>query len=412
MTSPMALAGLRVLDLSRVLAGPWCGQILGDLGADVVKVERPGKGDDTRSWGPPWATAADGSRGDATYYLSANRNKRSIAVDLHSSGGQAVVQRLIDWADVVIENYKSGDLARFGLDEETQLARRPSLLWCSITGFGHDSPNAARAGYDFMIQAESGHMSITGEAGGRPLRAGVAVADLTTGMYAATAVLAALRHRDATGGREAGEGQHIDMALFDVAVGWLANQGSSWLSGGVLPRGMGNQHPSIVPYQDFATATDPIALAVGNDHQFGIFARLAGKAEWAEDARFATSAARAANRAVLVPLVEAVMVTRPAAEWLAMLAKAGVPAGPINTIAQALDSAQAAHRGLVVEQPHATLGTVRTIAQPVAMTRTPPAYRLPPPRVGEHGAELLAELGYAEEEVAALLAEGAVARAA
>jgi formyl-CoA transferase len=401
--SVTALEGVKVLDLSRVLAGPYAAQMLGDLGADVIKVERPGRGDDTRSWGPPWSRNADGSRGDASYFFACNRNKRSLALDFHRDEGRAVLHRLFAWADLVVENYKPGDLERFGLDHLAVRAAHPGLIWCSITGFGHGSPDAHRAGYDFMIQAEAGLMDITGEPGGRPLRAGVAVADLTTGMMAVTAMLAALRHRERTG-----EGQHIDMALFDVTVGWLANQAAAWLMGGTEPVRMGNQHPSIVPYQDFPTATGPIALAVGNDHQFGIFARLAGRPDWAEDPRFATSAARAANRALLVPEVEAVLRTRPASEWLALLSEAQVPAGPIATVREALESGQSKARGLVVEQPHASLGTVRTVAQPLALTATPPSYRLPPPGVGEHGRAILSELGLAPSEIDSLVEAGVV----
>jgi len=394
-----ALAGLKVLDLSRVLAGPYAAQMLGDLGADVIKVERPGKGDDTRSWGPPWSTRADGSRGDASYYFAANRNKRSLALDFHRAEGIAIVRKLIGWADVVVENYKAGDLARFGIDFDQVRERHPGLVWCSITGFGHDSPEAHRAGYDFMIQAEAGLMDITGEPGGRPLRAGVAVADLTTGMMAVTAVLAALRHKDRTG-----EGQHIDMALFDTTLGWMANQATGWLMGGYEPRRMGNQHPSIVPYQDFATATRPIALAVGNDGQFAEFASLVGRPDWVEDPAYKTSAARAANRESLVPQVEAILKTQPAAHWLALLGEAQVPAGPIATIAQALDSAQSRARGMVVEQQHPVSGTIRTVAQPLALEKTPPGYRRPPPMAGEHSREILLELGLSAGEVEALMA--------
>ena len=404
--NPSALDGVRVLDLSRVLAGPYAAQMLGDLGADVIKVERPGRGDDTRHWGPPWVTRADGGQGDASYYYACNRNKRSLALDFQKPEGQAVLHRLFAWADIVIENYKGGDLARFGLDHATIRGRHPGLVWCSITGFGHSSPDANRAGYDFMIQAESGLMDITGEPGGRPLRAGVAVSDLTTGMMSVTAMLAALRHKERTG-----EGQHIDMALFDVTLGWLANQASSWLMGGVEPVRMGNQHPSIVPYQDFATATGPIALAVGNDHQFGIFARLVGRPDWATDARFATSGVRVANRAELVPMVEAVLATRPAAEWLALLAEAQVPAGPVATVREALESGQSKARGLVVEQTHPVTGAVRTVAQPLALTATPPAYRRPPPGVGEHSREILAGLGLAGAEIEQLVALGVVGAA-
>jgi formyl-CoA transferase len=408
---PGPLADLRVLDLSRVLAGPYAAQMLGDLGADVVKVERPDSGshpggDDTRTWGPPWAIAADGSRGDASYYFACNRNKRSLALDLHHPDGKAIVHDLIARADVVIENYKVGDLARHGLGHEAMLAAHPALVWCSITGFGHHSPEAARAGYDFMIQAESGLMDITGEPDGRPLRAGVAVSDLTTGMMAVSAILAALHER-----HRSGRGQHIDMALFDVTVGWLANQATGWLVGGVEPKRMGNSHPSIVPYQDFPTATRPIALAVGNDSQFRAFATLVGRPEWADDPAFATSAARAANRARLVPMVEAVLATRPAAEWLPALAAANVPAGPINSVREALESHQASARGLVVEQAHARLGAIRTVAQPLALARTPPDYRWPPPLAGEHSRDILAELGHGEAAIAALLAAGVVSEA-
>lgn len=407
--TPGALAGVKVLDLSRVLAGPYAAQMLGDLGADVIKVERPGKGDDTRSWGPPWATNADGSRGNASYFFACNRNKRSLALDFHKPEGRAVLERLFGWADVVVENYKPGDLDRFGLDHRSVRERFPGLVWCSITGFGHSSPDAHRAGYDFMIQAEGGLMDITGEPGGRPLRAGVAVADLTTGMMAVTAILAALHHKhDMSRANGAAKGQHIDMALFDVQLGWLANQGTSWLMGGVEPKRMGNEHPSIVPYQDFATATRPIALAVGNDHQFGIFARMVGREDWLTDPRFATSAARAANRTALVPEVQAILLTRPAEAWLAELSEAQVPAGPINTVAQALESPQATARGAVVEQVHPVMGTVRTIAQPLALTDTPPSYRRPPPMVGEHSREILGELGFGGDEIDALVAGGVV----
>jgi crotonobetainyl-CoA:carnitine CoA-transferase CaiB-like acyl-CoA transferase len=412
--TPGALDGVKVLDLSRVLAGPYAAQMLGDLGADVIKVERPGRpgfvgGDDTRSWGPPWTVNADGSRGDASYFFAANRNKRSLALDFHKPEGRAVLERLFGWADVVVENYKPGDLERFGLDHLSVRTRFPGLVWCSITGFGHSSPDAHRAGYDFMIQAEGGLMDITGEPGGRPLRAGVAVADLTTGMMAVTAILAALHHKHhsspAVGG---GNGQHIDMALFDVQLGWLANQGTSWLMGGVEPSRMGNQHPSIVPYQDFETATRPIALAVGNDHQFAIFARLVGRPDWVDDPLTATSAARAANRAMLVPQVQAILKTRPAEEWLALLSERQVPAGPINTVRQALESPQAVARGMVVEQDHPVRGQVRTIAQPLRLTATPPSYRRPPPLVGEHSREILAELGLGADAVEALVSGGIV----
>ena len=396
---PGALDGLKVLDLSRVLAGPYAAQMLGDLGADVIKVERPGNGDDTRLWGPPWSTNADGSRGDASYYSACNRNKRSLTLNLHSPQGIAIAKQLMAWADVVIENYKTGDLARHGLDYPAAKAENPRLIWCSITGFGHHSPNAARAGYDFMIQAESGLMDITGEADGRPLRAGVAVADLTTGMMAATGILAALNHRHSSG-----QGQHIDMALFDVTLGWLANQATSWLVGGAEPHRMGNQHPSIVPYQDFATATRPIALAVGNDGQFRAFAHVAGHPEWAEDPDFKTSAARARTRAKLIPQVESVLKSRSAEEWLEAFSAAGVPAGPIASVRDALESPQAKARNLIVEQTHPRRGQVKTVAQPLALGATPPVYALPPPDIGEHSREILRALGHDDAAIAVLIA--------
>ena len=387
------LAGLRVLDLSRVLAGPWAAQILGDLGADVTKVERPGRGDDTRSWGPPFSTLPDGGRGEGTYYLCANRNKRSLALDLHHPAAPALVKRLAARSDVVIENFKVGDLQRFGLGPETLAAELPGLVVCSITGFGQDGPNATRAGYDFMIQAAAGLMDITGEPDGRPLRAGVAIGDLTTGMYAAIGILAALRHRELTG-----VGQRIDMALFDVQLAWLANQAAGYLNAGFEPRRMGNSHPSIVPYQDFATATRRIALAVGNDGQFRAFAALVGHPEWSADPRFSTNAERVRHRDTLIALIEPELAAHPAGHWLDKLDAAGVPAAPVNTVAEAFADPQTAARGLVVALPHPVLGEVRTTALPIKLSATPADYRRAPPTVGQHSRELLAEAGLGAAE--------------
>ena len=399
------LAGLRVLDLSRVLAGPWAGQILADLGADVVKVERPGAGDDTRGWGPPFLDDGQGGAGDAAYFLAANRNKRSLALDIADPRGQQVVRRLAAQSDVVLENFKRGDLARYGLDYASLAAERPGLVYCSITGFGQDGPHADRPGYDFVIQGMAGLMSITGAAGGEPTKAGVAIADLTTGMYATIAILAALRHRDATG-----EGQHIDMALFDVQLGWMANQAMNFLVGGKVPGRLGNAHPNIVPYQDFPTATRRITVAVGNDRQFASFAAVLGAPQWADDERFASNRARVANRATLVDAIEAVLATRPAEQWLPALDAAGIPAGPVNDLAQAFADPQAASRGLVVELPHPTAGSVRTVAQPMKFSRTAPEYRSAPPLLGQHSRAVLRDAGLDDESIAALEAAGVFAQ--
>jgi len=401
------LTGLKVLDLSRVLAGPWASQILADLGADVVKVERPGVGDDTRGWGPPFLADADGAAGDAAYFLAANRNKRSLALDLAKPEGQAVARRLAARSDVVLENFKRGDLARYGLDYASLSAAKPDLVYCSITGFGQDGPHAERPGYDFMIQGMAGFMSLTGEAGGEPLRAGVAVADLTTGMYSAVAILAALRHRDATG-----RGQHIDMALFDVTFGWLANQAQNYLVGGKTPGRTGNTHPNLVPYQVFATATKPIIVAVGNDKQFASFVAALGRAEWAEDARFQLNRDRVGNRGLLVELIQAVLATRPAEHWLEAIEAAGVPVGPVNSLDQAFADPQVAARGLLVEVDHPIAGPIRTLAQPMRFSATPPDYRSAPPLLGQHSHEVLADAGFSAEEIAGLEAAGVVSQRA
>ena len=399
------LAGLKVLDLSRVLAGPWATQILADLGAEVVKVERPGAGDDTRGWGPPFVTDANGGAGDAAYFLAANRNKRSLALDLAKPEGQAVVRRLAAQADIVVENFKRGDLERYGLDYASLAAVRPDLIYCSVTGFGQQGPHADRPGYDFMIQGMAGFMSLTGEAGGEPLRAGVAVADLTTGMYSAIAILAALRHRDVTG-----EGQHIDMALFDVTFGWLANQAQNFLVSGKPPGRTGNTHPNLVPYQVFATATKPIIVAVGNDKQFASFAAVLGHAGWAADARFRLNRDRIAHRAELVELITAVLTQQPAEHWLTAIEAAGVPVGPVNDLAQAFADPQVAARGLLVEVEHPVAGPIRTLAQPMKFSRTAPEYRSAPPLLGQHSREILRDAGFAADEIAALETAGVLSQ--
>jgi crotonobetainyl-CoA:carnitine CoA-transferase CaiB-like acyl-CoA transferase len=397
------LQGLRVLDLSRVLAGPWATQILADLGAEVIKVERPGTGDDTRGWGPPFVAGADGTTGDAAYFLAANRGKRSLAIDIADPRGAAIVRAIAAAVDVVVENFKVGALARYGLDYAALAAVRPDLVYCSITGFGQDGPNADRPGYDFVIQAMSGLMSITGAAEGQPTKVGVAICDITTGLYATIAILAALRHRDATG-----EGQHIDMALFDTTLGWMANQAMNYLVSGKAPCAMGNAHPNIVPYQDFATATRRIAVAVGNNGQFRAFAAALGRPEWADDTRFATSAARVANRAALVAAIETVLTTAPARHWLAALDAAGVPAGPVNTLEQAFAEPQTAARGLVIEQRHPLAGSIRTMAQPMRFSRTPVDHGAPPPLLGADSRVVLRAAGVGDAEIEALVAAGVV----
>ncbi len=393
-----ALDGVKVLDLSRVLAGPWAGQVLGDLGADVVKVERPGQGDDTRAWGPPWVDdGGDGERVSA-YYLCANRNKRSIAIDIADAEGQALVRRLAARADVLIENFKVGGLKAYGLDYASLKAVNPGLVYCSITGFGQTGPYAARAGYDAMIQAMGGLMSITGrpdgEPGGGPQKVGVALTDVLTGLNAVIAILAALRHRDRTG-----EGQWIDLALLDVQVSSLANQASSYLVSGAVPRRMGNAHPSIAPYQDVPTADGYMLLAVGNDGQFARFCAVAGHPEWAADSRFATNPGRVAHRDVLIPMLCEVSRGRPTAEWIEALEAAGVPCGPINALDAVFDDAQVAARGMRVDLAAGDAATVPLVASPLRLSATPVTYRQAPPALGADRAAVLE--GWLGETVAA-----------
>tara|TARA_Y100001934_G_scaffold156998_1_gene187994 strand:- start:2677 stop:3855 length:1179 start_codon:yes stop_codon:yes gene_type:complete len=386
-----ALSGLRVLDLSRVLAGPWAGQMLADLGADVVKVERPGAGDDTRAWGPPYLRDGDGrDTSEAAYFLSANRNKRSITIDFTQPAGQQQVRELVQRADVLVENFKVGGLAAYGLDYASLQALNPRLIYCSVTGFGQQGPYAKRAGYDFMIQAMGGLMSITGKADGEegagPVKVGVALTDILTGLYASNAILAALAER-----ARSGLGQHIDLALLDVQIACLGNQALNYLTTGVPPKRLGNAHPNIVPYQDFPTADGDFILTVGNDGQFRKFCEVAGHPEWSADARFATNSARVANRAELVPLIRQVTVFRTTAEWIATLEQAGVPCGPINDLAQVFADPQVQARGTRVRMAHPLAGEVDLVANPIRLSRTPVDYRRPPPLLGEHNTEVLAD---------------------
>ena len=414
----MALEGVRVLDLSRVLAGPWCTQTLADLGADVIKVERPARdgdpgGDDTRGWGPPFLRDTDGAEtADAAYYVGTNRNKRSMTIDIATAEGTELVRTLADNVDVLVENFKVGDLARRGLDAATLLARNPRLVYCSITGFGQTGPYRERAGYDYAIQGMGGLMSVTGPSraeiaddasGGGPQKVGVAVADLFTGMYAVTAILAALRHRDRTG-----RGQAIDMALLDTQVAMLANLGAGYLASGVAPQRAGNAHQSIVPYQVFEVADGHLILAVGNDAQFGRFCAVAGCPELAADLRFARNAGRVRHRAALVPLLAARLKLRPRAAWLADLEAAKVPCGPINDLAEVFADPQVRERAMTVEMPHSLAGTVRMVANPIKLGATPVRYRRAPPLLGADTDEVLGELGLDAATIADLRRRGAI----
>lgn len=382
------LSGLRVLDLSRILAGPWCTQLLADYGADVVKVEKPAGGDDTRRWGPPFLDTADGDA-VAAYFLCCNRGKRSLALDFSTPEGQGIVQRLAERADVLVENYLPGTLARYGLDFARLSARNPRLIYCSITGFGQDGPNAQRAGYDAMIQAEAGLMSLTGTADGEPMKVGIAISDLMCGMYAATAILAALHERTRTG-----QGSRLDLALFDCQVAWLANQGMNYLVGGAVPARHGTAHPNIAPYQAFATADGHLMLAVGNDDQFRRFCAAADLAALGDDARFATNAARVAAREALAARVAARLAEAPTAVWLARFEAAGVPAGPVNDLAAVFAHPQLDAHGLRVDQQHAHWGPLPQIANPLRREGQPRLALRPPPALGQHSAEVLAELGF------------------
>ena len=402
-----ALSHLRVLDLSRVLAGPWAGQILADLGAEVIKIERPGNGDDTRAWGPPFLKDPRGENtSEAAYYLSANRNKQSVTIDFTQPEGQKLVRELAAKSDIVIENFKVGGLKAYGLDYESLQLENPRLIYCSITGFGQTGPYAKRAGYDFMIQGLGGLMSLTGlaegEDGAGPVKVGVALTDILTGLYSTSAILAALAHRD-----QGGPGQHIDMALLDVQVSCLANQAMNYLTTGVSPRRLGNAHPNIVPYQDFPTADGDFILTVGNDSQFRKFAEVAGHPQWTDDPRFSTNKQRVAHRAELIPLIRQATVFKTTAEWVAALEVAGVPCGPINDVAQVFADPQVQFRGLKVELPHALGGSVPQVASPIRLSATPVEYRRAPPLLGEHTLEVLTGvLGLSDTDVITLREAG------
>jgi formyl-CoA transferase len=394
------LEGIKVLDLSRVLAGPWCTQLLADLGADVVKIERPGSGDDTRHWGPPWH--GDGDDKVAAYFLSCNRGKKSAAIDFSCPDGSALVRKLAIEADVVVENFKVGGLTKFGLDADSLRSANPRLVYASITGFGQDGPHADRAGYDYIIQGMGGLMSITGlpddEPGGGPMRVGVAVVDLFTGLYTCVAILSALYRREKTG-----KGTHIDMALFDTQLAMLANQASNALVSGKDPPRQGNTHPNIVPYQPFEASDQRIIIAVGNDRQFARLAQLCGHPEWSDDERFATNGARVANRETIVGLVSECIRQKPAAEWLDALEAAGIPAGPINRISQALSDIQAQHRGTI-----RTIAGMPLVGSPVRIDGERADSELAPPSLGEHTDEVLTEI-LEPNELARLRSEGVVA---
>lgn len=400
---PAALSKIRVLDLSRVLAGPWASQILGDLGAEVIKIERPGIGDDTRHWGPPFLKDTLGNdTSEAAYYLSANRNKQSVTVDFTQTEGQQIIRDLVAQCDVLVENFKVGGLAAYGLDYQSLKAINPRLVYCSITGFGQDGPYAQRAGYDFMIQGIGGLMSITGhpdgDEGAGPLKVGVALTDILTGLYATIGILAALHNRE-----QSGTGQHVDTSLLDVQVATLANQAMNYLTTGVAPQRMGNAHPNIVPYQAFPTADGDIIIAVGNDGQFHKLAGLAGHPEWTEDLRFANNRARVTHRAELIPLIRQATVFKTTAEWTAVLDDAGVPCGPINDIAQVFSDPQVKARKLRVDLPHPLAGSVPQVASPIRLSETPTQYRNAPPLLGEHTETVLIErLGLTATEIAAL----------
>ena len=404
---PGALSHLRVLDLSRVLAGPWAGQILADLGAEVVKVERPGAGDDTRHWGPPFLQNGAGENtSEAAYYLSANRNKQSLTLDFTQAEGQRIVRELAAKADILIENFKVGGLAAYGLDYAALKELNPRLIYCSITGFGQNGPYAKRAGYDFMIQGLGGLMSLTGRAEGEegagPVKVGVALTDILTGLYSTAAILAALASREQTGA-----GQHIDMALLDVQVACLANQAMNYLTTGTSPRRLGNAHPNIVPYQDFPTADGDFILTVGNDGQFRKFCEVAGLTALADDPRFSTNKARVAHRGELIPLIRQATVFKTTAEWIGALEQAGVPCGPINDLAQVFADPQVQARGLRFELPHALAGSVPQVASPIRLSATPIQHRNAPPLLGEHTEQVLQQwLGLDAGQIAGLRAAG------
>jgi crotonobetainyl-CoA:carnitine CoA-transferase CaiB-like acyl-CoA transferase len=404
MTSPGPLDGITVLDLSRILAGPVATQMLGDLGATVIKVEQPGRGDDTRGWGPPYLRDGDGANtSEAGYYLSINRNKRSVAIDMARPEGQALIRRLIAGSDVLIENFKHGGLKAYGLDYPSLAPAFPRLVYCSITGFGHTGPYAARAGYDYLVQGMGGVMSVTGEPDREPVKVGIAVSDIMTGMHACIAILAALRHRDATG-----MGQHIDLALLDSTVFFLANQGLNYLLSGTAPTRLGNAHPNIVPYQVFEAADGHFILAVGNDEQYRRFCSLLERPDLAGPP-YATNRERVERRAELVPILAPLVQRHTKAWWMERCEHLGIPASPINSVAEVFADPQVLARGMRIEMDHpASPDPLPLIGSPIKMSATPPSYRHPPPMLGEHTDQILAHAGLGAEEIAALRAAGVV----
>lgn len=404
-----ALSHIRVLDLARILAGPWCTQNLADMGADVIKVERPGVGDDTRHWGPPWIKDADGNDTlDSAYYASCNRNKRSVTINIGTPEGQAMVRELAKTADVFIENYKQGDLARYQLDYESIKAVNPSIVYCSITGYGQSGPYAQRPGYDFVFQGLGGIMSITGERddlpGGGPQKTGMALSDIMTGMYSTIAILSALAHRTVTG-----KGQYIDMALLDCTVAVGSNQAVSYLMTGKIPKRFGNAHAAVVPYQAFATADGHVIITAGNDAQWQRYCAVMERPDLAEDARFKRTNDRIINRDILIPEVQRTMLTRTCADWLARLEAADVPCGPINNYKQVFEDPQVIHRKMHVDIPRTDGGVVPALASPLRLTETPAAYRYAPPELGEHTNDILGELlGKTDTQIADLRQRGVI----
>ncbi len=404
MSEPGLLTGVRVIDLTRVLAGPYCTMMLGDLGADVIKIEAPGTGDDTRQWGPPFTATADGRRGEAAYFLAANRNKRSLTLNLKSAKGLEILRTLIHQGDVLVDNFRTGTLARWGLDYETLQQLRPGLIYCTITGYGTTGPYKDRAGYDFMVQAMGGFMSVTGPEAGEPVRAGIAIADLSTGMFACNAILAALFARERTG-----QGQYIDMALLDSQVALMSYVASNYLVSGELPGRYGNGHPNIVPYQEFRARDQYFAFACGNDGQWRKFCTAVHHREWIDDARFASNADRLAHREEVISLLNELFATRDAADWMALCEEIGIPNGPINNMAQVFANEQVQARRLRQDVPHPTAGAVPLVASPLQIPTNPVTVRYPPPLLGEHTEEILHTLlGYEATAVATLREEGII----
>lgn len=403
------LSNIRVLDLSRVLAGPWASQTLADLGAEVIKIERPGTGDDTRGWGPPYLRDQDGKdTTEAAYFLAVNRGKQSVTLNVSKPEGQEIIRRLAKESDVFIENYKVGDMARYGLSYEDLKKINPRLVYCSVTGFGQDGPMAPLPGYDFIIQGIGGLMSITGERddlpGGGPQKVGVAVADVMTGLYATIAILGALRHRD-----ETGVGQHIDMALLDVQVATIANMNMNYLASGVIPKRQGNAHANIVPYQVFKASDGDLVIAAGNDSQFAKLCSVIGCPELAADERYAANANRVRNREVLVPMLQEILLKKTVAEWITAIEPEGVPCGPINNLAQVFEHPQVRHRGLKIELPHPAAGTTPLVANPIKFSATPIQYEKAPPLLGQHTREILSKLGgLSETDMAQLSTRGII----